>query len=113
MTKKQDFIRKEQSRDKHPDSKMVGSAASLEQEQQRKSVKRVAAQDRQAPHTGKYSNDHNKVGEARPTQTNQGRRTPQSRHDRQIISSGPTNIVEARSGGKGAGRSPRGGKGGG
>ncbi|MDB5897829.1 MAG: hypothetical protein JWP22_2892 [Ramlibacter sp.] len=109
MTKKHDFLRSEQSRDKHPDSGMVGSAAALEEEQRRNSVQAAGDQDRQEPHTPKLSNDHNKVGETKPTQTNQGRRTPQSRHERQTVSGGPMNIVQARTGGKGGGRGPRGG----
>jgi hypothetical protein len=108
-SKKQDFLRKEQNRDKHPDSKVTGSAAAVEEEQRRKGVQKVSAQDRQEPHTPKLSNDHNKVGETKPTQTNQGRRTPASRHDRQTISGGPMNIVQARTGGKGGGRGSRGG----
>jgi hypothetical protein len=109
MTKKHDFLRSEQSRDKHPESGMVGSASAVQEAQRRQSVENVSDQDRQEPHTPKYSNDHNKMGETKPTQTNQGRRTPQSRHDRQTISGGPMNVVQARTGGKGAGRGPRGG----
>lgn len=108
-SKKQDFLRSEQSRDKHPDSGMVGSASAVQKEQRRTSVQKVGPEDRQQPQTPKYSNDHNKVGETRPTQTNQGRRTPQSRSDRQTISGGPMNIIQARTGGKGGGRGPRGG----
>jgi hypothetical protein len=109
MSKKHDFLRQEQNRDKHPESNMVGSAAAVQQERQRKSVQNVSAQDRGEPRTPKFSNDHNKMGDTKPTQTNQGRRTPRSRHDRQIISGGPMNIVEARAGGKGGGRGSRGG----
>ena len=109
MSKKQDFLKSEQSRDKHPESNMVGSAASLTESASRKSVKSVSAQDRQEPHTPKLANDHNRMGENKPTQTNQGRRTPQSRHERQTISGGPMNIIQARTGGKGGGRGPRGG----
>jgi hypothetical protein len=65
--------------------------------------------DHQPPHTPKLSNDHNKVGNTEPTQTNQGQRTPHSRHERQIIAGGPMNIIQARTGGKGGGRGPRGG----
>jgi hypothetical protein len=108
MSKKLDFLRSEQSRDKHPESGMVGSATDLTAKQVRASAKKASA-DQQEPHTPKYANDHNKVGETKPTQTNQGRRTPQSRHDRQTISGGPMNIVQARTGGKGGGRGPRGG----
>lgn len=109
LSKKQAFLQKEQNRDKHPESGMTGSAASEEEKQRRQSVQNASAQDRQEPRTRKYSNDHNKMGETKPTQTNQGRRTPQSRHDRQVISGGPMNVVQARTGGKGGGRGSRGG----
>ncbi len=33
--------------------------------------------------SGKVANDHNKQGEETPTQKNEGRRTPQSRSDRE------------------------------
>jgi hypothetical protein len=39
--------------------------------------------DKQAPMTGKVENDFNKQGEQAPTQKNEGRRTPESRHDRE------------------------------
>lgn len=42
-----------------------------------------APQDEQTAHTGKVENDKNKMGEQAPTQKNEGRRTPQSRHDRE------------------------------
>lgn len=109
MSKKQDFLRSEQNRDKHPDSKMAGSAASVQEGTARRTVQRVSPQDRQVAQSPKYSNDHNKMGDTEPTQTNQGRRTPASRHDRQLISGGPMNVIEARTGGKGGGRGTRGG----
>jgi hypothetical protein len=105
MSKKQDFIRSEQSRDAHPEKLMKGSAADLASRGQAKG--NVA--DHQLPGTPKLANDHNKAGNKKPTQTNQAQRTPQSRHERQIISGGPMNVVQARTGGKGAGRGPRGG----
>ena len=40
-------------------------------------------QDKQAPLSGKVENDFNKVGHQPPTQKNEGRRTPESRHDRE------------------------------
>jgi hypothetical protein len=41
-------------------------------------------QDKQVRHSGKVENDHNKLGkEAKATQTNEGRRTASSRHDRE------------------------------
>jgi len=39
--------------------------------------------DKQPPHTGKVENDTNKLGEQDPTQINQGKRTPESRSDRE------------------------------
>lgn len=39
--------------------------------------------DKQAPMTGKVENDFNKQGEQAPTQKNEGRRTSESRSDRQ------------------------------
>lgn len=39
--------------------------------------------DKQEPHTHKVENDTNKLGEQDPTQLNQGKRTPDSRSDRE------------------------------
>ena len=39
--------------------------------------------DKQSPQTGKVGNDTNKLGEQAPTQLNQGRRTSDSRSDRE------------------------------
>lgn len=39
--------------------------------------------DKQAPHTGKVENDTNKSGNQAPGPLNQGRRTPDSRSDRE------------------------------
>ena len=39
--------------------------------------------DQQEPNTGKVENDNNKLGEQEPTQLNQGKRTPESRSDRE------------------------------
>ncbi len=39
--------------------------------------------DKQEPHTRKVENDTNKLGEQDPTQLNQGKRTPDSRSDRE------------------------------
>lgn len=44
--------------------------------------KRPAA-DKQAGLYGKVENDFNKIGQEKPTQKNEGRRTPLSRHDRE------------------------------
>src|SRR3712207_4793225 len=103
MSKKQDFLRSEQNRDKHPEKVMKGSAAEQTVTQQRAQAK-GNVEDHQLPRTPKLSNDHNKVGNQETTQTNQGQRTPQSRNDRQITAGGPMNVVQARTGGKGAGR---------
>ncbi|QJW83157.1 hypothetical protein HK414_00290 [Ramlibacter terrae] len=40
-------------------------------------------EDKQASQSGKNENDSNKQGEQAPTQKNEGRRTPESRHDRE------------------------------
>jgi hypothetical protein len=40
-------------------------------------------QDQQVGKSGKTENDTNKLGNEKPTQTNEGRRTAQSRHDRE------------------------------
>lgn len=57
--------------------------------------------DRQAPGQGKVENDHNQMGHQDPTQTHQGRRTPQSRSDRESPGPGSHNQVSARKGGAG------------
>lgn len=107
MSKKQDFLRQQQSRDKHPESGMAGSAASVEEQARRRSVQAVGDQDRQAPLSGKYANDRNKQGEQAPTQRNEGRRTPHSRHDNEMhIGSG--NQPQVRKGSPASGeRTPR------
>ncbi len=40
-------------------------------------------QDEQTPQSGKVENDRNKLGNEKPTQKNEGRRSPKSRHDRE------------------------------
>ena len=50
---------------------------------------------------GKVENDHNKMGDKEPTQLNEGRRTPDSRHDREAHIGG-SNQTQSR---KGAGGS--------
>jgi hypothetical protein len=108
MTKKQDALSKQQSRDKNPDKMMAGSAAGVQEGVSRKLPKKASASDSQQPQSPKLANDHNKVGETKPTQKNQGRRTPQSRHDRETVNGG-MNVTQARTGGKGGGRGTRGG----
>ena len=39
--------------------------------------------DKQAPNAGKVDNDRNRMGQQEPTQLNQGKRSPESRHDRE------------------------------
>jgi hypothetical protein len=104
MSKKQDFLRDEQSRQKHPERHQVGSPA----DEAARTAQGHSAVDQQQPQTGKVANDHNKAGNQQPTQTHQDRRTPESRHDRQTMGAGPQNQVSARKGGGGAGRTPRG-----
>ncbi len=105
MSKKQEFLQKEQNRDMHPERMMKGSAA-----EQTASAKGNPA-DHQVAGAGKVANDHNKQGEQAPTQKHEGQRTPESRHDRQNIGSGGHNEVTARKGGGGGangGRDTRG-----
>jgi hypothetical protein len=45
--------------------------------------KAAKERDKQAGLSGKSENDFNKMGEQRATQKNEGRRTPESRHDRE------------------------------
>ena len=104
MTKKLDFQREQQSRLRHPD----GEPETDPTGESDAAAEPTADPDRQEPGTGKVANDHNSTGDKPATQTNQGRRTPQSRNDRQSIGAGPQNQVSARKGGGGAGRSPRG-----
>ncbi len=62
----------------------------------------MADHDKQEPGTGKVENDHNRQGDQDATQKNEGRRTPESRHDRDAhIGSG--NQVQSRQGGGGRG----------
>ena len=58
--------------------------------------------DKQAPQSGKVENDFNKMGEQRPTQKNEGKRTPKSRHDRES-NIGGDNQNQARRGAAGIG----------
>jgi hypothetical protein len=58
--------------------------------------------DRQAPLSGKVENDFNKLGEQKPTQKNEGKRTPESRHDRETHV-GSQNQTQARKGAGGIG----------
>ncbi len=93
MSKKQDFLRSEQNRDKHPEKKAQAKGNPA---------------DFQQPGSGKLENDHNKQGNTKPTQKNEGKRTPESRHDRDTLV-GTMNVTQARTGGKGGGRGTRGG----
>lgn len=52
--------------------------------------------DRQTPQTGKVENDRNKQGEQAPTQKNEGKRTPESRSDREAnIRNNETHMKQA------------------
>ena len=56
--------------------------------------------DKQTGHTGKVENDTNKMGEKDATQLNQGKRTPDSRTDREAhLGSG--NQTQSRKGNTG------------
>jgi hypothetical protein len=61
-----------------------------------------SSQDKQAPMTGKSENDFNKMGEQRATQKNEGKRTPESRHDRESHIGGE-NQSQSRQGGPSSG----------
>ena len=56
--------------------------------------------DEQAPKAGKVENDTNKMGERDATQLNQGKRTPNSRHDRES-NVGSSNQSQSRRGSSG------------
>lgn len=60
-------------------------------------------QDKQAAMTGKNENDTNKQGNQAPTQRNEGRRTPESRHDREDHIGGKANQKLVRTGMAGQG----------
>lgn len=57
--------------------------------------------DKQAPQNGKVENDTNKLGEQAPTQLNQGKRTPESRSDREAHVGG-SNQSQSRRGSVGS-----------
>ena len=104
MSKKQDFIAREQSRDKHPERLMTGSGAEVAA---RGAQAKGNPAGHQQPQVGKVANDHNKQGKQPPTQTHQHERTPQSRHDRED-KAGAHNQASTRRGGAGGGRGPDG-----
>lgn len=60
-------------------------------------------QDKQEGQSGKVENDSNKQGEQAPTQKNEGRRTPESRHDREDHIGGKANQKMVRTGMAGQG----------
>lgn len=45
--------------------------------------KKQDPRDEQEPNSGKVANDHNKLGQTKPTQKNEGKRTSDSRNDRE------------------------------
>ena len=57
--------------------------------------------DKQEPQTGKVENDTNKLGEQEPTQLNQGKRTSESRSDREAHVGG-SNQSQSRRGAAGS-----------
>lgn len=70
--------------------------------------KKQNPRDKQAPLSGKVENDTNKLGDTAPTQKNEGRRTPASRHDRESHIGGE-NQSHSRRGGPTSGVPPKGG----
>jgi hypothetical protein len=69
-------------------------------------------QDKQAGLSGKVENDTNKLGKAQATQKNEGRRTPESRSDREdhIGSNNQSKIRKAPSRGHSPGLPRQGGR---
>ena len=63
----------------------------------------TSQQDKQAANSGKSENDTNKLGKKKPTAKNEGRRTPQSRHDREDHIGGQSNQNQLRTGRAGQG----------
>ena len=57
----------------------------------------------QHPSKGKVENDCNKTGNKAPTQLNQGKRTPESRNDREAQGPGPNNPGAGRTAGNACG----------
>ena len=60
-------------------------------------------EDQQAAQSGKNANDTNKQGGQAATQKNEGRRTPESRHDREDHIGGKANQKMVRTGMAGQG----------
>lgn len=60
--------------------------------------------DHQEPHARKVENDHNRVGEQASTQLNQGKRTPESRSDRESHMGGNNQSQSRRGSGSTANR---------
>jgi len=110
VSKKQDFIKSQQNRDKHPDSGHKGSAADVELRGANSANVGLNPADKQAPRSGKLANDHNKQGAQAATQKNQARRTPESRHDRLMVAGSENKVAKRKGGssGAGAGRGTRG-----
>lgn len=57
MSKKTDFLRSQQNRDKHPESGMAGSAASVTEQQARQPAGRMKPRDKQEGNTPGDGND--------------------------------------------------------
>lgn len=82
---------------KLPPLKSIASMLAFIHGKETRMTNKQNPRDKQPPHTGKVENDTNKVGEQAPTQINEGRRTPDSRSDRQAhIGSG--NQTQSRRG---------------
>lgn len=69
-------------------------------------AKQQNPRDKQAALSGKVENDSNKLGNKRPTQKNEGRRTPQSRHDREMHA-GSENQIQVRKAAPSSGTAPK------
>lgn len=69
--------------------------------------KAARQRDQQAGQSGKVENDFNKMGGQQPTQKNEGKRTPESRNDREAHL-GSANQTQSREGGAGSGENSQG-----
>jgi hypothetical protein len=81
----------------------VDEIINVSNQQEQTMTSHSKANDKQEPHTGKVSNDTNQQGNKRPTQLNQGQRTPDSRSDREAHIGG-NNQTQSR---RGSGAHPK------
>jgi hypothetical protein len=71
----------------------------MQQRKEKTMPYRQDPRDHQTPKSGKVDNDTNKLGDGSATQLNQGKRTPDSRNDREAHL-GSSNQTQSRSRGR-------------